>query len=189
MDTELRTYSSEAEAQVAAALLRAHRIASRVVVLDPITLAGGASLRVGSADFARASELLASAASQAVPAEEPAAGSEPPPPPDAIEAGLAEIRRRRLFLWVVFLLYLPVVGGFGAIVHDPILIFCLAVSWMALFAFAGWRVSQSRCPRCSNPFHRRVLYHNIFTRRCLHCKQPLRPRRAGGGASPTRSSP
>jgi hypothetical protein len=35
------------------------------------------------------------------------------------------------------------------------------------------RVELFRCPRCGKHFYVKWYYHNIFARRCLHCRLPL----------------
>ena len=101
-------------------------------------------------------------------------------PSDAeIEAKLAEIRRWRVHVWVIWLGYLPVVGSIVMLlkqmgVDDDIAAPWIAIPYMLLFAAAGARVGLARCPRCGERFHSRFLWNNPWTRSCLHCQLPLR---------------
>lgn len=49
--------------------------------------------------------------------------------------------------------------------------------WMALYAFAGTRLSNFRCPRCGNKFfiRRRFAFfsdYRMFAQKCVHCGLP-----------------
>ena len=37
------------------------------------------------------------------------------------------------------------------------------------FTIAGFRLTYWHCPRCNKPFFTRLLWGNLFARRCLHC--------------------
>lgn len=91
-----------------------------------------------------------------------------------IEAALEEIRRRRLLVWLVWVGYLPtvllIVFGLEALGANPDdSAPFVALPYMALFAAVAIRSGYSRCPRCHEHFHRRSLYGNPWTRKCLHC--------------------
>lgn len=70
---------------------------------------------------------------------------------------------------------------------------CLSVVALALLALGAWRwpslvavgvvllvlamiagtaVEALPCPRCGKPFFRSGLFHNSFSRHCLHCELP-----------------
>lgn len=100
------------------------------------------------------------------------------------EKGLAEIRRRRLTVWIIWAGYLP----FGVVVsyaanllgypkhNDPWWILPVMLAYMGVFAWAGMRAFAARCPRCHERFSSRTFWRNSWTQRCLHCQLPLRPR-------------
>jgi hypothetical protein len=97
--------------------------------------------------------------------------------PDSIRAGLEEIRGRRRVLWVVFWTYVPVMVLLYQLLGSWVFPW-VAFAWMALLGVAGIRVTLSRCPRCGEGFHWGVGRHNSWTRKCLHCGLPLRPKAA-----------
>lgn len=92
---------------------------------------------------------------------------------DVIIERLGEIRKRRRFTWIVLFLYMPVVLLASALFGDVVTPY-VAFSWMGFFVFAGARVDWCRCPRCGEKFHSARYWHNPWTRKCLHCKLPLR---------------
>jgi len=92
---------------------------------------------------------------------------------DEIEAGLAEIRRRRRYMWIGWIGFLPagllvyglthwfdpentVVGAFGI---------CYMAGWMVLIV----RATRARCPRCGKIFSAKWYWSAVFTQSCLHC--------------------
>jgi len=176
MEIELASFASEAEAEVAASLLRSHGINCRVTALAPLGISAGASLRVRSGDVPSATELL-----RAVPSSPASTGIEsptsPPVPAAEVLTGLARIRRRRRLLWIVVFSYLPLMGGAMILASSDTLAQRIAMLWMLLLVAAGFAIQFSRCPRCSRFFHWGRFYGNTFARRCLHCHQELRPRR------------
>ncbi len=48
----------------------------------------------------------------------------------------------------------------------------LGIAWMAAFAWAGLRLQQFRCPRCSNAFFYTTFSYWPFARECRHCGLP-----------------
>lgn len=89
-----------------------------------------------------------------------------------------EYRRRRRLVGILILAWPPVFyavsrglqqvgqreGGsaLGAL-------FAMFAIWVAAIIVAGMRWQWFRCPRCGRPFHRRGLFGNVFSRRCLNC--------------------
>ena len=86
--------------------------------------------------------------------------------------GLRRIRVRRRFMWAMLLGYVPVV---------------MVISWLGIapfeevagtlwFAMVGatWMISMySRCPRCNEFFHSRILWGNPWRTKCANCGLPL----------------
>jgi len=97
--------------------------------------------------------------------------------PDSLRTGLAEIRRRRRFTWIVFWTYVPAMVILLKLLGSWALPWA-AFAWMGLLALAGIRVTTSRCPRCANYYHWSPGWHNAWARKCLHCGLPLRPKEA-----------
>jgi len=83
--------------------------------------------------------------------------------------GLARIRRRRWFLWIVLIVYLPsmslaqhLIGSFeGAL---PVFF-----GWVLLLIVAAALSAVAKCPRCGNYFHVNGMTL-LYLRRCLHCQ-------------------
>jgi hypothetical protein len=86
-----------------------------------------------------------------------------------IRAGLRIVRRRRWFLWLVILVYMPAMWltlklspSFGAI-GTAFVVWLIALVVVALIS------ATARCPRCGNYFHMHGMTLMYF-RKCLHCQ-------------------
>src|SRR5271157_3457985 len=84
-------------------------------------------------------------------------------------------KRRNMFLFA-FLGYVPIVFVIAMaterLFHNITPASVVAIGWMIFFAVAGIRYQTFRCPRCGKWFFAKWWYHNIFTRRCVHCGLP-----------------
>jgi len=86
-------------------------------------------------------------------------------------------KRSKWFLWV-FLTYVPGAATLGIITtkllntdsETPFIV--IAIIWMVAFAVTGVRLSLWKCPRCGKWFSTKLLYHNIASKKCLHCGLP-----------------
>ena len=87
---------------------------------------------------------------------------------------LKTIRRRRQLMWIVWLLYLPLVFLLSRLTDSGRLISYFASGWMALGVMVFGVVTLSKCPRCNSLFHATLLYGNFWARTCIHCGLPLR---------------
>lgn len=91
---------------------------------------------------------------------------------ESLRKGLKVIRRRRWFLWLVILGYLPLMGVTLKItgsIGGAVPVFGL---WFAALLGCGLYSAYARCPRCGNYFHVHGLTL-IYLRRCLHCQLPI----------------
>jgi hypothetical protein len=95
-------------------------------------------------------------------------------------AAWRELRRRRRFLWVLFLGYIPGVAALCFLVwlavtmtagskQGEVACAIIALLWILAFAAAAIRLTLFRCPRCHRLFHSTWWRHNPFSHNCLHC--------------------
>jgi hypothetical protein len=101
------------------------------------------------------------------------------------ESGISEAWRRyrqwsRAF-WIVFVLYLPVLGFVGRELRPmgggATVIFIAATVWLVAATAIGYRKWNFQCPRCGDLFFhkfddrpwRMSWQHNPFARHCMHC--------------------
>src|SRR4051794_5533891 len=97
-------------------------------------------------------------------------------------AAWRDLRMRRIILWGVFLGYIPGVTAIFLVIGLPLsaitgiksdyFFYPIALSWMFMFAVAGWRAGTFRCPRCHKWFFATWWYRNPFARKCVHCGLP-----------------
>jgi drug/metabolite transporter superfamily protein YnfA len=94
------------------------------------------------------------------------------PDPAIISSGLKSIRKRRLVLWFVILIYVPAIWiVLEKTQSDRATGKAFAVWLVFLIASVFW-AAVVRCPRCGNYFHVNgpMLF---FFRKCLHCGLPI----------------
>lgn len=79
----------------------------------------------------------------------------------------------RAALWILFFTYLPagvltslVARHFTSSERPGMFV---AFAWMAVWSVCIFCVGWARCPRCQNHVHRRGLWSNPFSGRCLNC--------------------
>lgn len=91
-----------------------------------------------------------------------------PTDPTEYTPGLNKIRKRRLFLWLVILAYLP--SMMLALESSDYRSWVTIVfsSWIVLLIIAVAFACVVRCPRCGECFHTHGPTFLPF-RRCLHC--------------------
>jgi hypothetical protein len=93
---------------------------------------------------------------------------QPPVDPREYREGLKKVRQRRLWLWLVIIVYLP---AMMIALRQPnyktwaALAFCI---WIVLLIIVVAFACLVRCPRCGECFH---THGPTFLplRRCLHC--------------------
>ncbi|MDD2557082.1 MAG: hypothetical protein RBR43_01545 [Desulfuromonadaceae bacterium] len=85
---------------------------------------------------------------------------------------LAVIRKKRLFLWIVFASYIPAIVLAFTAGNGPPTATIVAILWLIGAGIGGVLVSFSRCPRCNQLFHMRGA-STSWGRRCRHCNLNL----------------
>jgi len=97
-------------------------------------------------------------------------------------AAWRDLRRRRRFVWIACLGYVPGVAILIFIVGAPLsyltgikldyFVFGIAGTWMvAVMSTSVW-AGTFRCPRCHRWFFAKWWYSNSFARKCVHCGLP-----------------
>ena len=73
-------------------------------------------------------------------------------------------------------LWLGIPAAVGALVAAlqwaPSAALVVVAGWLLLVALTTTYAEYCPCPRCGEPFSRKGLFHNLFTKRCLHCELP-----------------
>jgi hypothetical protein len=89
---------------------------------------------------------------------------------DSAEFGAAmkKIRKRRLYLWGVILIYLPVMWTTLQLTQSYNKTAVAFVAWVLLLCFVATFAALARCPGCGNYFHMHGMTL-LFLRKCLHC--------------------
>jgi hypothetical protein len=90
----------------------------------------------------------------------------------ALSRGLARVRRRRWFLWIVILIYLPAIWASLRLTGSDSQTAVVFAVWFAFLLTASCLASFARCPRCGNYFHVHGFVP-LFGRRCVHCRLHL----------------
>lgn len=83
--------------------------------------------------------------------------------------GLASIRRRRWYLWLVIAGYLP--SMWLLLQQKPTtraIVLAFAI-WFVLLLTSAIAAAAARCPRCGNYFHMHGMTL-LYFRKCLHCQ-------------------
>ena len=100
---------------------------------------------------------------------------------EEVSGALRRIQGRRLYMWGLYLGFLPVCGVFFLISGSGIGTLVLAAIWACLFSLVANWVASSRCPACGQQCYRmRWWASNIFLGKCYHCGLLLRPPRVTG---------
>ncbi|GFO57234.1 hypothetical protein GMSM_42410 [Geomonas sp. Red276] len=98
--------------------------------------------------------------------------SEQIPAPVPLSPGLQRIRRRRWFLWLVLLGYLPLMWVTQRITHSFERSLPVFFIWVGILIVVTSYSAVARCPRCRNYYHVNGM-SLLYLRRCLHCQLPL----------------
>jgi hypothetical protein len=98
--------------------------------------------------------------------------SESQPTPTELATGLVLIRRRRWYLWVAILIYLPALKLTMMLSSSTKVALSVVAIWLLISFSLAFYAALVRCPRCGNYFH----MHGptlLFLRKCLHCQLHL----------------
>jgi len=83
--------------------------------------------------------------------------------------GLKKIRKRRWFLWVVILAYLPAMWTTLRLTGSFNVTAAVFVVWIILLCIFATVAALARCPGCGNYFHMHGMTF-LLLRKCLHCQ-------------------
>lgn len=82
---------------------------------------------------------------------------------------LSVIRKKRMFLFVTVLLYIPLLVVVHALwpTHKAMGIYFIV--WLVALIYFTFNSALLRCPRCGNFFHMHGMTL-LYLRKCLHCQ-------------------
>lgn len=87
---------------------------------------------------------------------------------DELHTGLRMVRRRRWFLWLLILSYVPLMMVALAANDAKRMVVIAFVVWLLLLIVAVAMMALARCPRCGHCFHMSgYLFRPV--RRCFEC--------------------
>ena|ERR1044071_3606847 len=90
----------------------------------------------------------------------------------AMIEGLRLIRRRRLTVFTLFVLFGPFVFLFYKLFGEKIVMLA-AFSFLLLYLIAGVRMQIARCPRCGERFHSPMSQGSGVVGKCANCHLPV----------------
>jgi hypothetical protein len=110
----------------------------------------------------------------------------------------ADFKRRKRNFWALYLVYVPILGGFGLGVVKPmgwderwlLLPFWI---WLGAWIGAGGALSRTPCPICGRAFFLRRLpvlklrIHYLWANTCCHCRARPPWKTASGVSQASRS--
>ena len=82
-----------------------------------------------------------------------------------LQQGLHTVRRRRWYLWLIILVYMPLM--MTAVKFSSAV--AAFLSWCLVMVVIVGYSALARCPRCGNYFHMHGL-SMLYLRKCLHCQ-------------------
>lgn len=82
---------------------------------------------------------------------------------------LGKIRASRMCMWLVGLLYVPMMLMTFKLTHSDKALAVVFVIWIVFLIRAVIQVAFSICPRCGNYFHMKSFFPNYLLRGCVHC--------------------
>ena len=90
--------------------------------------------------------------------------------------GLRAIQRRRRWVWIWILSYVPVMWVVTRTTHSDLAAAPFVLIWTVAIVRCVTRVMFVKCPRCNGLFHSThssPTIWNLLTRKCLQCGLPL----------------
>jgi hypothetical protein len=94
--------------------------------------------------------------------------------------GLAEIRRKRAWIWFWLISYVPAVSIVRHTFHSNAADIAVILIWAVTFIRSIARGMFCRCPRCGALFfstHGSPTMWNLLASKCMQCGLPLKPDR------------
>jgi hypothetical protein len=88
--------------------------------------------------------------------------------PAEFGAAMKKVRKRRLCLWGVILIYMPAMWTTLQMTQSFNKTAVAFVVWLILLCIAATVSALARCPGCGNYFHMHGMTL-LFLRKCLHC--------------------
>ena len=87
---------------------------------------------------------------------------------EKIGTGLKRVRRRRMYLWMVSLAYVPLMLTTLVLTHSNKALTAVFCIWVVFLCRAVLPVAFVLCPRCGDRFHMKGFFP-YYGRSCLHC--------------------
>jgi hypothetical protein len=94
------------------------------------------------------------------------------PDKGALRAGLKIVRRRRWYLWIIILLYIPLMSVAMKTFPSFKSVMYVFMLWFIIMFTIALVAAVARCPRCGNYFHVHGMTL-LYLRKCLHCQLHL----------------
>lgn len=89
-----------------------------------------------------------------------------------LRSGLKIVRRRRWYLWLIILAYLPLMGVAMKKLPSFKAVGVAFLAWFVVMFALALLAAVARCPRCGNYFHLHGMTL-LYFRKCLHCQLHL----------------
>jgi len=94
------------------------------------------------------------------------------PDKSALRQGLKVVRRRRWYLWIIILLYVPLMSAAMKTLPSFKGVMYVFLLWFVIMFTIALVAAVARCPRCGNYFHVHGMTL-LYLRKCLHCQLHL----------------
>jgi hypothetical protein len=99
---------------------------------------------------------------------EPGSAAKHPPGSEEFGAALKKIRKRRLYLWAVILIYMPAMWMTLQLTQSYHKTAIAFIIWVIILTIIATVAAVARCPGCGNYFHMHGATL-LYLRKCLHC--------------------
>ena len=93
---------------------------------------------------------------------------------ELIDVGLKRIRHLRMGIWVIVIVFVPLVYLLVSMNVPEAVVMAIGVAWVCFGVIIELMLGFFRCPACNKYFHVRgmrgnVLVSKIFTKKCMNC--------------------